>query len=309
MDVATLRWFQLVADGATVTEVSDLELTSQPTISRALTRLSDEVGTPLLHREGRLLRLTRAGAAFKRHVDAMLHHLDDGLAALAQLTDPERGTVVLAYQASLGSWLVPQLVAAFREQHPEVRLELRSLRDKTTAASDPDLELSTRQLPGRQWRVLLREPIKVVLPTDHPLTRQQDITVADLAEEPLVAMRASSQLRLATDALFTTAGLRPRISYEVDDLPSLYGYVAAGLGIALAPERPGEVVLRDLPGRVFRDIGLSWSGERQLLPAAELFRDHVLRNAQHVGSRATTHGEFPPGPGPISSTRPGDPNT
>ena len=74
MDVAVLRWFQLVADGATVTEVSDLEFTSQPTISRALTRLSEEVGTPLLHREGRLLRLTRAGAAFKRHVDAVLHH-------------------------------------------------------------------------------------------------------------------------------------------------------------------------------------------------------------------------------------------
>ena len=284
MDVAVLRWFQLVADGATVTEVSDLEFTSQPTISRALTRLSEEVGTPLLHREGRLLRLTRAGAAFKRHVYAVLHHLDDGLAAVAQLTDPERGTVILAYQASLGAWLVPRLVAEFKEKHPEVQLKLRSLRDERTPGSDPDLELSTRQLPGRQWRVLLREPIRIVLPSNHPLTRTPDISVTDLAEEPLVAMRATSQLRLATDALFAAAALRPRISYEVDDLPSLYGYVAAGLGVALAPERPGEVVLRDLPGRVFRDVGLSWPSERQLLPAAELFRDHVLLNAQHLGS-------------------------
>lgn len=288
MDVATLRWFQLVADGATVTEVSELDLTSQPTISRALARLSDEVGTPLLHREGRLLRLTRAGAAFKRHVDAMLHHLDDGLAAVDQLTDPERGTVVLAYQASLGSWLVPRLVATFRERHPDVKLELHSLRDRTTAARHPDLELSTRQLPGRQWRVLLREPIKVVLPREHPLSRRPSIAVTDLAEEPLVAMRPTSQLRLATDAILSAAGVRPRIAYEVDDLPSLYGYVAAGLGIALAPERPGEVVLRDLPGRVFRDIGLSWPSERQLLPSAELFRDHVLRNAQDLVARGTS---------------------
>ena len=214
----------------------------------------------------------------------MLHHLDDGLAAVAQLTDPERGTVILAYQASLGAWLVPRLVAEFKEKHPEVQLELRSLRDERTPGSDPDLELSTRQLPGRQWRVLLREPIRIVLPSNHPLTRTPDISITDLAEEPLVAMRATSQLRLATDALFAAAGLRPRISYEVDDLPSLYGYVAAGLGVALAPERPGEVVLRDLPGRVFRDVGLSWPSERQLLPAAELFRDHVLLNAQHLGS-------------------------
>lgn len=287
MDVAVLRWFQLVADGATVTEVSDLEFTSQPTISRALTRLSDEVGTPLLHREGRLLKLTRAGAAFKRHVDAVLHHLDDGLAAVAQLMDPERGTVVLAYQASLGAWLVPQLVADFQAEHPEVRLELRSLRDERTPATEPDLELSTRQLPDRQWRVLLREPIRVVLPPGHPLTGRQEIPVEELAGEPLVMMRASSQLRLATDALFAAAGVRPRIAHEVDDLPSLYGYVAAGLGIALAPERPGEVVLRDLPGRVFRDVGLSWATDRPLLPAAVLFRDHVLHNAHRLAALGT----------------------
>ena len=76
MDTNVLRWFQLVADGATVTEVSELEWTSQPGVSRALTRLSDEVGALSSRREGRTLRLTHAGATFKHHVDAMLHQLD-----------------------------------------------------------------------------------------------------------------------------------------------------------------------------------------------------------------------------------------
>ena len=83
MDTNVLRWFQLVADGATVTEVSELEWTSQPGISRALARLSDEVGAPLLRREGRVLRLTHAGAMFKHHVDAMLHQPDAGPARAA----------------------------------------------------------------------------------------------------------------------------------------------------------------------------------------------------------------------------------
>ena len=103
MDTRALRWFQLVADGVTVTEVSELERTAQSAVSRALARLETEVGTPLLRRSGRTLRMTHAGVAFKHHVDVLMHELDDGLAAVSQLVDPETGTVTLAFQPSLGA--------------------------------------------------------------------------------------------------------------------------------------------------------------------------------------------------------------
>jgi len=153
MDTNVLRWFQLVADGATVTEVSELEWTSQPGVSRALTRLSDEVGAPLLRREGRTLRLTHAGATFKHHVDAMLHQLDDGLAAVAQLMDPESGMVTVAFPSSLGSWLMPELAAGFLKKHPDVQLDLSARQDETIPAtgtgSEVDLELTTLRPPSR----------------------------------------------------------------------------------------------------------------------------------------------------------------
>ena len=88
MDTDALRWFQQVADGVTVTEVADIERVSQPGVSRALARLEQEVGAPLLHKSGRLLRPTAAGNVFKRHVDTCLHALDDGLAAVNELVDP-----------------------------------------------------------------------------------------------------------------------------------------------------------------------------------------------------------------------------
>ena len=109
-----LRWFQLVADGYTVTEVSEVFGVSQPGVSRALARLEQEVGTPLLRRSGRVLRMTHAGTAFKRHVDSLVNDLDDGLAAVSELVDPEAGVVTLAFPLSLGSWLVPGLIRAFR---------------------------------------------------------------------------------------------------------------------------------------------------------------------------------------------------
>src|SRR5450631_1747650 len=93
VDTDAVRWFQQVADGMTVTEVSELERVTQSGVSRALARLEIEVGTPLLRRSGRTLRMTHAGSAFKRHVDAMLFQLDDSLAAVNQLIEPETNGV------------------------------------------------------------------------------------------------------------------------------------------------------------------------------------------------------------------------
>ena len=83
MDTDVLRWFKLVAEGVTVTEVSELDQVTQSGVSRALSRLEAQVGTPLLERSGRTLRLTRAGEVFKPHVDRLLAELHVGLDAVA----------------------------------------------------------------------------------------------------------------------------------------------------------------------------------------------------------------------------------
>ena len=285
MDTNVLRWFQLVADGATVTEVSELEWTSQPGVSRALARLSEEVGAPLLRREGRVLRLTRAGATFKHHVDAMLHQLDDGLAEIAQLMDPESGVVTVAFPHSLGEWLVPGIAAGFLKKHPDVQLELSARHDETTPAtgtsSEIDLELTTLRPHGRAhyWRGLLREPLRLLLPEGHPLAADTaPIPLARLGGECLITMRRTSQLWVVTDSLLSRHGIEPTAGLVADDLPTLYGYVAAGLGVALAPGRlrAGVRLQRLAEDDAFREIGLSWATGRRLLPSATLLRDHIL---------------------------------
>ena len=285
MDTNVLRWFQLVADGATVTEVSELEWTSQPGVSRALARLSEEVGAPLLRREGRVLRLTRAGATFKHHVDTVLHQLDDGLAEVAQLMDPESGVVAVAFPHSLGEWLMPGIVADFLKKHPDVQLDLSARHDETVPAtgtgSEIDLELTTLRPHGRahHWRGLLREPLRLLLPEGHPLAAcTAPVPLARIGGECLITMRRTSQLWVVTDSLLSRHGIEPTAGLVADDLPTLYGYVAAGLGVALAPGRirAGVRLQRLAEDDAFREIGLSWSTGRRLLPSATLLRDHIL---------------------------------
>ena len=302
MDTDALRWLQQVADGTTVTEVSEVESVTQSGVSRALARLEAQIGTPLLRRSGRTLRMTHAGAVFKPHLDALLHHLDDGIAAVSQLIDPDTGTVALAFQQSLGTWLVPDLARSFRATHPGVRFQLTQVRDEPNSAAldggNADLELGTRRPqnpPDADFhtRLIALEPLRLALPREHPLAGRrlagpERVRLADVASEPFISLRSASALRRLTDDLCEQAGFRPDVIFEGDDLSNVRGFVAAGLGVAVVPAPragspeavPGPVTYLELadPGAV-REIFLTWSAERRLLPATDLFRRHVIRRA------------------------------
>jgi LysR family transcriptional regulator, transcription activator of glutamate synthase operon len=302
MDTDALRWFQLVADGATVTEVSELEGLSQPGVSRALARLEAEVGTALLHRSGRTLRMTHAGSVFKRHVDALLHQLDDGLAAVNEILEPDTGTVALAFQVSLGTWLVPDLVSSFRGQHPRVRFVLTQLRDEPADAAltsgQADLVLSTVRSrdPAMRRQRLMDEPLRLAVPRGHPLARQAEVRLADAAAEPFLMLRPPSALRRLSDELCRAAGFEPTVSFESDDVHTIRGFVAAGLGVAIIPASGPQptgtstipVAYRALADvQAVREIELGWAADRRLLPAAELFREHVIERARTGGLTVT----------------------
>jgi LysR family transcriptional regulator, transcription activator of glutamate synthase operon len=294
MDTDALRWLQQVADGTTVTEVSDTEAVTQSGVSRALARLEAQIGTPLLRRSGRTLKMTHAGAVFKPHLDAMLHHLDDGIAAVSQLIDPDTGSVALAFQQSVGTWLVPDLARSFRGTHPGVRFRLTQVRDELNSAAldggRADLEIGSRRPldAAVHTRLIALEPLRLALPREHPLAGRPGVYLTEVSAEPFIGLRPASALRRLTDDLCERAGFRPAVIFEGDDLSNVRGFVAAGLGVAVIPAprtgspeaAAGPVVYREIldPGAV-REIFLTWSAERRLLPAADLFRKHVIRRA------------------------------
>jgi DNA-binding transcriptional LysR family regulator len=294
MEIEALRWFQLVADGVTVTEVADIAYLTQSGVSRALARLDAEVGTPLLRKSGRTLRMTQAGAAFKPHVDSLLHRFDDGMAAVDQAVDPERGLVSVASQRTLGTWLLPDLVASFLTVHPEVRFELSQVRDEIvtpTAWNERlDLEITTIRPADRSvhWHALLVEPLWLAVPRTHRLAGRASVRLAEVADEPFVTLRAPSMLQEQVEKLCEQAGFAPRMALIGEDVPTLRGFAAAGLGVAIIPalhEGSPDAVdsavhyLAIDDAGASREIGLGWPVDQRLLPSADLFRRHVIARA------------------------------
>jgi len=111
--------------------------------------------------------------------------LDDGLAAVSQLIDPDTGIVVLAFQQSLGTWLLPDLVRSFRGAHPGVRFRLTQVHDEMHAPAldggEADLEIGTmrRRDPALRVRQLAVEPLRLALPRDHKLAGRERIDLAE----------------------------------------------------------------------------------------------------------------------------------
>lgn len=290
VDTEVLRWFQQVVDGMTLTEVAEIDRVSQPGVSRALARLEAQVGTPLLYRTGRILKPTQAGNEFKHHADAALHALDDALAAVNELVDPETGVVAIAFQPSFGTWLVPDLIRRFRQKHPRVQFRLErsddALGSSLVAGGRIDLEFTARRPrnPEVHWEHLFTQPLLLAVPADHPLAGTRQASLTDVAEEPFVMLGSSWGLRTLTDELCRAAGFTPRVAFEGDDLSVVRGFVSSGLGVAVVPPMEplsstqgshAESLVQLTDSGAHREVGLAWSARRRLLPSGEMFRESV----------------------------------
>jgi len=263
---------------------------SQPTLSRRLARLEREVGVRLFEREGKRLRLNRYGRIFAQRCRRSLEELAEGRQRISELVDPGRGEIHLAYLAWLGSWLVPDLLKAFRQQAPDARFMLRAGSAKEIAGQLhrglADCILTTRRPGGDQvrWAPLRREALYLAVPIRHPLAGRQDVALVEARDEGFIMPSADMGLREFLERLCENAGFAPRIILESHELSTIRGLVEAGLGVAILhndhrsghPE-PVYLALSD-PG-AWRDIGIAWLEDAPPAPLVARFRHSVLASA------------------------------
>lgn len=290
-----------------VTETAELLGVPQSTVSRALARASAVVGTELLIRDGRGVRLTPAAKALLPYIDAALNEFRTGLDLVRHESEVVRGRIAVSFQHTFGEASLPLLISAFRSRHPQTAFDLsQGARDgclAELAGGSADLALTAPVAPASRSigsAALYREPLRLVVHHEHRLAGRKRVDLADIRQDPFVALGPGYGMRSLTDALFREAGFRPRIAFESQDTHTVRGLVSAGLGVSILP--PGGTA----PGRevaphtgnlgwvevplasdlAFREIGLAWR-ERRAGPDAEpdqvrLFRELVLADGPRL---------------------------
>lgn len=252
-----------LGDDEHVTRAAEALGVPQPTVSRTLRQLESRLGVALVARDGRGIRLTDAARRMLPGVRVALRAAQDALDSL----DDARSTVGLAFQNSLGENLVPRLVRRLREERPDIRVQLwQGARDGCLAELDSgrtDLAIvsgAAATHPSGETLHLYDEPLVVVVPEGHRLATAARVTLADVVGETHVTLKPGYGLRRTLEQLFAAEGVPLDIAFEGDDLRTLHGLVAAGLGVAIGPEVPHPLdgcVQRPIDDpRAARDMGV-----------------------------------------------------
>src|SRR5918999_1554085 len=280
-DVQRLRAFALVLDLGSISAAASVLGYTQSAVSQQLAALEREVGVPLVERSQRPLRSTRAGALLRPHVERVLAAVGGAEAAVEDLRGGTPRLRLAAFPSALAS-LVPAAVRDLRRAHSELVVEVlqaepheavERLRggEADLAVIDQMPGVAIPETGGLQRRRLLVDHLHVVLPDGHRLARRDSVKLGDLEGEPLILPRPDTpvtRFRSVIEHLCAQGGFEPRVAYELDDLPAIHAFIAAG--IAIAPVH-GLILATLRPGATARPLAERPAGSRTieaLAPAA-----------------------------------------
>ncbi|MQY31505.1 LysR family transcriptional regulator [Nocardia aurantia] len=306
LSVERLRVLRELADRGTVAAVAEALSMTPSAVSQQLKVLAREAGVALLEPDGRRVRLTDAGHALVLRADEVLAAMDRAAAEMALYRGSARGRVRVALFSSGASLLLPavlaelagsgvEMIASDEDLPPTAVPQL--LADYDVVLTHRDERAAPQAGPRVSSRVLMREPIDVVMSRTHRLARQGAVVPAELADETWLSVRGGFPVDDVLRSIATVTGVQPRIAQRLNDFGVIEALVATGYGVALMPRfavrHPDLAVLRLAGVRAARLYDLATRPHAERRPAIAT----VLTAFQRAAATAADTGR-PIRPGP-----------
>ena len=256
-----LRVFKAVADNLSFSAAAhDLRL-SQPSISYQVKELERAVGTDLLDRLGKHVALTQAGHLLYGYVRKTLNVIDEAAVALGELQGLERGSLKVGASTTVGIYLIPTALGAFKKLHPALAISLeigaRGAIQEKVLKNELDLAVVGPPLkdPDLVVTPFITDELVVIAPHEHPLAGRSGLTLRDLRDEPFLMREEGSGTRFAVEKAARRANVRLKVGMELGSNGAIKHGVESGLGLAILSrhaigleETAGKLALLDIEG-------------------------------------------------------------
>jgi LysR family transcriptional regulator, hydrogen peroxide-inducible genes activator len=242
MEFHQLRYVCAIAETGSFSRAAERCQVAQPSLSQQVLKLEEDLGAKLFDRLGRSVRLTEAGRAFLPHARSILSQMETARSSVTDTCADVRGSVAVGVIPTIAPYMMPRYTAGFAKKYPEAKLRIV---EETTpilieSLRELSIDLAILALPLRHKDLelfpLRTEPLFAVLPRDHARAAAKSLTLKDLRGESFVMLRDGHCFRDLSIAACTHARVTPRIAFESGQFSSLFGMVAAGVGISLVPE-------------------------------------------------------------------------
>lgn len=274
MELRHLRYFAAVAEELNFTRAAAKLHLAQPSLTRQIHNLEEEIGVRLLNRSKSQVALTEEGRSFLVDARRILVMASESVLAVQRLSRGESGQLNIGYLSNFDFALLPETLGAFRQAFPHIALNLfdMSPAEQYRAIETRKIDLGFVGLPPPaaagylQWESIARHRTVAVLPATHPLARKRLVRLAELETMFFVGMseKTNPGFRDWLNQTCQQAGFTPRVLQDAELEPALMTFVAEGLGVTLAREHirklphPG-VVLRPLVPPVKSDYCIAWN--------------------------------------------------
>jgi LysR family hca operon transcriptional activator len=261
MELRHLRYFVAVAEAGSLTVAAEQRLhTSQPSLSRQIRDLEDEVGARLLIRRARGIELTPAGRAFLDHARSVLSQVEAAAEAARRVAHPAKPCFAMGFLTGHELTWMPEALRILRDELPNIDVMISSqysplLADGLSKGKiDAAFLRREKGVPGLAFRLLVKEPLMVILPSDHHLAARQVINPGDLVGETFVIVSDTAPvLRAVIDYCLTRSGINITPAHEADHVTMGISLIASTRGVGLLPAYaqnflPSFVTSRPLKG-------------------------------------------------------------
>jgi DNA-binding transcriptional LysR family regulator len=235
MELLQLRYFLTVAKTLNISHAAKHHLIPQPAMSKTISKLEKELGTPLFNRYKNRLTLTEAGKDFYRSVSLSLSEIDNTIRQLNCTDAPLSGEICLL--VSQHRRTVVDCIAEFKRLHPQVSFRI-FYENQDSRYGEPDLVVSCNQ-PDDGFSLcdcLITEKLKLVLSRNHPLAKKEKVHFRELKDEKFALIDRNSFLWQHSLLHCQQMGFEPQVSIICGDLSCLMKYIGTGLAITIGPE-------------------------------------------------------------------------
>ncbi len=261
MELRHLRYFVAVAEAGSLTVAAEQRLhTSQPSLSRQIRDLEGEVGAQLLRRSARGIEMTPAGRAFLDHARSVLSQVEAATEAARRVAHPAKPRFAMGFLTGHELTWMPEALQILRDELPNIDVMISSqysplLADGLSKGKiDAAFLRRERGVPDLAFRLLVKEPLVVILPGDHRLAALKAISPRDLVGETFVAVSNTAPvLRVVIDNYLKRCGIDITPAHEADHLAMGMSLIASTRGVGLLPAYaqnflPSSVTSRPLKG-------------------------------------------------------------
>lgn len=296
MTLHQLRHFESLAHTQHYQRSAELLGVSQPALSRSISALELELGAPLFEKQGRNVVLSRFGRVFAEHIFTAMDEIDMGFAHVRDLTDPQKCVLDISLNYIAANIYLPPILRGFTQRHTEkeVVFQLRQantpeiLSNVREGRSEIGLCAYMEGQPEIRFHPIIRCPLRLVAPLDHPLARRGQASLKEIGQYPLIL---SVDRTHYIENMLTESGVRPIVSCRMGEDRSIANFVACGFGLSILPYDPqleicGVSLVPILDKCAYRDFYLALARDRPLSAQSRDFCRYILdsrkNNAGHL---------------------------